>query len=75
MPLHNMFHEAKGNGNAFVVRLCSNVLCSNLGWVGGKTEFTQSRKDRGGGDSRSHNSEGLDGVEKELVDRDAKASA
>ncbi|KAF5826707.1 pyruvate phosphate dikinase, partial [Dunaliella salina] len=47
---------------------------SNLGWVGGRTEFTQSRKDRTE-DGRSRSSEGLQGVEKELVDGDAKSPA
>jgi hypothetical protein len=46
---------------------------SNVGWVGGKTEFTQSRKDRAG-DNRARRSDGLQGVEKDLVEGDAKAT-
>lgn len=43
-------------------------------WVGGRTEFTQSRKDRGE-DGRSRNAEGLHGVERDLVEGDAKGPA
>jgi hypothetical protein len=50
-------------------------LCrSSLGWVGGSTEFTQSRKDRTQ-DSRQRRPEGLEGMERELVEGDAKSPA
>lgn len=53
---------------------CTPHSCSKLNWVGGRTEFTQSRKDRAGHD-RSRNSEGLQGVERDLVEGDAKSPA